>query len=491
MSDFDTMLRRTLRSGNEYDALFPKALCKSTYVGNGDTDFSIDEMKKVIEQYAFQTEKVAQKLQKPTLKATTDNIHDFLFNHFQYLADESNQLLRSPACSWFTRKKGIDCKSYSILASCILTNLEITHYIRKIKQPGYAPDEYTHVYVIVPIDQETGSLESGYHVIDGTLKSNIEPAFIGKSDLQMSLEHYSLNGATSKPLNAGLNLGFNDIKGLASQVSINNIKSIVGGVFDSIFGCKDSNSAFTSSMSTVSLNNIEKYYSTWIENFNKSILEKNFVTTSKLVAEFKSNTDCWIESSNRKGADGYNKCTTENIGKNIRAFLFFKSVIYPLLMAYMDDYFDKIAGEQTFVSDSNLSERPDLYGFHFTYHPNRVTYTIAYPNVKPKPKNIPVFFIPKQVIESTNSGTPFNLDSVLKLMEAAGTLIAVVSPGSNPSNPQNGGANPNSGSNPQNGGSYVQDLPSDTKTSNAGMTYVVGGAILIAGIAIAAGKFKN
>lgn len=473
MSDFDTMLWRQLRSGNEYDALFPKSLCKSTYVGNGNTDFSIDEMEKVINQYAFQTEKVAKKLQRTSLKATTDTIHDFLFNHFQYLADESNQLLRSPACSWFTRKKGIDCKSYSILASCILTNLEITHYIRKIKQPGYAPDEYTHVYVVVPKDQQTGNLESGYYVIDGTLKSNIEPAFIGKSDLQMSLQHYSLNGAFTEnlPLN-GTSLSINNLKDLAKKPSLKNLASIFSGIF-----C--GSSAFTESMSKVSLAKIEEYYSNWMLRFNTAILNKDFTTVAKAVAEFNGNTTCFKMASTSKAGQGFNACTTKRIEANTKAFTFYDTIVRQMLMAYMSEYFTPTSGSQLFTALSEGSEAK--YGFHFTNSKQEFTIPATFNNVQPKNVNIPPFSIPQQVIDQTNSGTKINLDTILQLMEAAGTVIAVVSPSTNPIDPETGLPT---------GGEYISDY-GDGKTSNAGMTYLVGGAILIAGIAVATTKFKK
>lgn len=473
MSDFDTMLWRQLRSGNEYDALFPKSLCKSTYVGNGNTDFSIDEMEKVINQYAFQTEKVAKKLQRTSLKATTDTIHDFLFNHFQYLADESNQLLRSPACSWFTRKKGIDCKSYTILGMSLCLNLNLIAYIRKIKQPGYAPDEYTHVYVIVPKDQQTGSLESGYYVIDGTLKSNIEPAFIGKSDLQMSLQHYSLNGPTERslPLN-GTSLSINNLKDLAKKPSLKNLSAIFSGIFCGA-------SAFTQSMSNVSLAKIEEYYSSWMLRLNTAIQNRDFINVSMLVAEFSANTTCFRTASQSKKSQGFNSCTSARIEANTKAFLFYDTIIRQMLMAYMSEYFTPTSGGQTFTAFSEGSE--GKYGFHFTNSKQEFVIPSTYNNVQPKPIDIPAFSIPKQVIDQTNTGTKINLDSILQLMEAAGTVLAVVSPSTNPIDPQTGMPT---------GGEYIKDLP-DNKTSNAGMTYLVGGAILIAGIAVATTKFKK
>ena len=183
---------RPIQKGNQYDALIPKGACDKTFNGQGDTDFSIDKMVDCIDEYYLQLEKVAKLLEQPTLAQTCNAIFDFCYNHFQYKADGEDQFLRSPACSWHARYDGIDCKSYSILASCLLTNLNINHYIRKVNYTG-EPNAFTHVYVIVPADQKTNNLKSGFYVIDGTLKENIELPYIEAKDEFMSLPHYTLN----------------------------------------------------------------------------------------------------------------------------------------------------------------------------------------------------------------------------------------------------------------------------------------------------------
>lgn len=475
MSDFDTMLWRPLRSGNEYDALFPKAFCKSTYVGDGNTDFSIDEMEKVIEQYAFQTEKVARKLQKETLKATTDTIHDFLFNHFQYLADETNQMLRSPACSWFTRKKGIDCKSYSILASCILLNLEITHYIRKIKQPGFAPDEYTHVYVVVPMDQETGSLQSGYHVIDGTLRSNIEPAFTGKSDKKMNgLPHHALNGTfdsqtQTMPLNG---VSLNDLKTFSKKISLKNLKMFAKGIGCMGWDFKEK-SAVTSEEFTANLKSIENYYADWQLRFNTAIQNKNYIEVSKLVAEYQANTFVFIVAMQKKIAERWNACTTDRMNGGVKALIFYRDVVGKLITTYMDEYFTKQSGLQTFNATSLNSKTK--YNILWQSENPPVTMVAPYPNVKPKNVNIPAFQVPQMAIDAVNSGSPINLENFLNVIETAGTFVSAFNNGnSSSSNPF-----PNGGSATTNTGG-VQEFNPDGTVKKAGMGWGTG--LLIAGV---------
>lgn len=127
MSEADIWNYRKIKSGEQYDRLIPKGQCVSQYKGKGMTDFSISQMKSVVEEYSWQAEDLADVLEKETLEKTAIAIHDFLYSHFQYHADQEDQFLRTLACSWHDRKNGIDCKSYSIIASCILTSLGIRH----------------------------------------------------------------------------------------------------------------------------------------------------------------------------------------------------------------------------------------------------------------------------------------------------------------------------------------------------------------------------
>ncbi|MDP2687533.1 MAG: hypothetical protein Q8O62_09940 [Aequorivita sp.] len=192
----NSALHRPLEAGSYYDKFIPSSTCESTYLGKGDTFFSMDGIKANILKNYSQCKKLAPQLQKKSLQATVTAIYDFLYNHIQYRADGADQNLRSPACSWSVRKTGIDCKSYSIFAGCILSSLGIKYYIRKIKQPYMLPSEFTHVFITVPKDQKSGSLNGGYFVIDATKHQNTEAAFSEKNDVFMSkLEHFGLQAA--------------------------------------------------------------------------------------------------------------------------------------------------------------------------------------------------------------------------------------------------------------------------------------------------------
>jgi hypothetical protein len=205
MSEFDTALHRKIKNGLEFNVLFPNVGNAQTNLGVGDTHHSTKQMKAWVQKYYTQCNKVAPLLKRSSLKETTQAIYDFLYSHIQYKQDNTLQQLRTPANSWKNRVVGIDCKSYSIFASCILTSLNVKHYIRQIKQPSWKPHLYTHVYVVVPFNQQTGSLDNGSYVIDATVSNNREPIYIKKEDLFMStnLPHVGLNGpkktATKKP----------------------------------------------------------------------------------------------------------------------------------------------------------------------------------------------------------------------------------------------------------------------------------------------------
>ena len=187
---------REVRSDYPSD-IFPKAACKRTELGDGDTFFSVKQIVIAIDTYYTQCRRIAKLLKGDTLQATCRNIHQFLYHHFQYKADSEEQQLRSPACSWAQRFIGIDCKSYTILAGSIIKALGYNSYVRQIKQPySTYPDQYTHVYLIVPISQKDNDLRKGYYVIDGTVPTTKEALYSEKADeIVTAMKHIGLNGA--------------------------------------------------------------------------------------------------------------------------------------------------------------------------------------------------------------------------------------------------------------------------------------------------------
>ena len=107
-------------------------------------------------------------------------------------------MLRSPACSWASRHSGIDCKSYTIFGSTVLLNMGIKHYMRRIVQPSH-PDGYTHVYLVIPKNQKTANLNSGYYLIDGTINTEQELPYLKHDDVLMSSSANQSGKALSAP----------------------------------------------------------------------------------------------------------------------------------------------------------------------------------------------------------------------------------------------------------------------------------------------------
>ena len=196
MQTLNQALYRELRSDYPQD-IFPKVACKRTELGDGDTFFSVQQIVTTINNYFYQCEKIAKLLKGKSLLISCQNVHQFLYSHFQYKADSDVQQLRSPACSWAQRFTGIDCKSYTILAGAILKAMGYNSYVRQIKQPySLYPYDFSHVYLVVPISQEDNDLNKGYYVIDGTIPTMQETPYSDKSDeIVLSMKHIGLNGA--------------------------------------------------------------------------------------------------------------------------------------------------------------------------------------------------------------------------------------------------------------------------------------------------------
>jgi len=194
-------LKRNLKNGKEYDKLIPSVKCERTNLGEGDTFNTVNWMKAWIEKYSFQTAKLSPKLQGRSLEETVNNIYQFLYDHVQYTADGPLQQLRSPACTWTQRKEGVDCKSYSVFASSILSNLGIKHFIRQIRQAYFYPEEFTHVYIVVPVNQTVSNYQKNTptYVLDATKHKNTESNYIEKVDEKMvNLKHVGLNAPASE-----------------------------------------------------------------------------------------------------------------------------------------------------------------------------------------------------------------------------------------------------------------------------------------------------
>ena len=481
--DFDILLQRTLRSGKEYDALIPKTTCKSTSLGNGETDFSMRKMAEVVAKFNYQTEKVADKLERDSLALTVAAIKDFVFNHFQYKADTEIQLIRTPSCSWHQRNSGIDCKSYSIIASSILTNLGIPHAFRKIKQPGYNSTSWTHVYVVVPI-ATTGE----YYVIDGTLPEAAEPQFTEFKDLDM--RHEMLNGGVSAGMNAGLNatnweqiykgIGYAEQAASAGTNSgkLLDLANMRGKNFaEKLWNAlKYSKSAFPASKLEQTINRIQTHYENLAIKINEATSARDYVALSKHVAEFKVCGQMMFDAYRKKQSEkNWNGETNANINTCVDALFFYQTIGVAALNAWLNEYF-VAGGNNGSIKMNSVDYLGNDYLFYsFTGVPIYVETPVVSYSVKPLTYEIKAFILTRYVGE-LNSPSDFNASKFLGgIQQVAGSF-------QKPSFQNPNGQNPII--NPATGQPYPPDfspLPPLTP-KEAGMNWL--GMALIAGAVI-------
>lgn len=509
MSDFDILLRRQIRSGEQYEKLLPKTKCKSTYVGDGLTDHSVVQMTDVILKHEDQTQDLAKVLQQPSVSQTVYAIHDFLYWHFQYKADHEDQLLRSPACSWYSRHDGIDCKSYSIFASCLLLNMNVVHYIRKIKQPTYAPNDYTHVYIVVPKNQKTANLNDGYFIIDGTLKNNIEPRFSQKHDTKMAgLKHYSLNGAapqtfpwdTPNPENGNLNFAWAAIPGAVESAS--SALSTIKGFGDSIgikFGINDVVSFFAGNCgrgdkkSAYNDGDLEDEHTqintgmqVIIDDMASSLATKNFAEFSKKATVFLAATKQLVIGFENSLSQGWNSCSTKNLQNSVKFAKFYRDTVANLLKSYLEAGFNKDLSTAQKRKISTIDAGIRTYWVN--NFGNQVIEETYYLYTPKQGVSIPKFELTQYAVDINASGAKIDTnkflnsltDFVIKVAEPAPVVA-----------PQNGQTPPYIAQTPQNGQALMyQGTAPNQQTAGFGiMGWVIAAAGI--GIIISMNKSKN
>lgn len=439
--DYDLLLKRDLLPGKEFDKLFPPSTCQVQYLGEGLTDHTIEQMEAWVLENAHEAEKVAKKLQQSSLIETCKKIHWFEFNHFQYKADQADQYLRAPGCAWHSRHEGMDCKSYSVLASCLLLNMGITHYIRKIKQLGDNPEDFTHVYVVVPKNQKTGNLNEGYITIDGTLPTMAEPHFIDKSDLIMSLQHYGLKGA-----NPGLGFSFSDIGNLFSNINC------IGG------------SGFTEGAFNEGIANLEKFYKDLVNSLNSHVGANNMTELALDVQEFHGISKILVAGFEKKLSEGWNTCTSKRLRAQIDFAKFMRDNVGKALDAYLDKYFIRTntGSSSTFVN-THLEAPPTNFRFIYTGSPATVTQVLQTLSVRPGTTEIPRFEMTPYLV-STVGTTNLNVSQFLSGLT---TVIASFSP------------TPTGGSPSVGTGTYTPTTPGGTNNQDVPTTQTAGGGILM------------
>lgn len=223
-----------VKSGAEYDHLFPKALMTTVVTKKGATVAdTIKLIPKIVNETKWQAEKFAAFIKGNTLEETCRNIWDFVYNHIAYRKDdEGKEQVRSFARAWNDRHNflkdprggflkdengdkipgGVDCDCMTTFISTTLSVLKIKHALRIVK---FWQDHYQHIYPIV-------YLPGGGHItLDCVVNNfNYEEPYSEKKDTTMDLEY--LNGVYDSNKNrtvdsidmAGSNEYSNDISGL-------------------------------------------------------------------------------------------------------------------------------------------------------------------------------------------------------------------------------------------------------------------------------------
>ncbi len=182
------LTKRHIKSGAEYNGLFPKANMEEiTVQKNANVGHTVKFIPQVVSDTLFHTAKIARLLKGETIKDTCNNIWDFVYTHINYKKDEDGkEQVRSPARAWADRHTGVDCDCYTVFISSILSNLNIPHLLRIAK---YSADHFQHIYPVAVDNRHYLILEC---VGD---RVNYEEPYSEKKDFTMDLNY--LNGVPS------------------------------------------------------------------------------------------------------------------------------------------------------------------------------------------------------------------------------------------------------------------------------------------------------
>ena len=177
--------KRNIRSGKEFDHLFPKPTGKNHRIKkSADVEDTIRLIRKTVRETLWHTEQIAQVLKGRTVRETCSNIWHFVYDHIQYERDEEGvEQIRSPRRTWWDRKGDCDCGTTLICS--ILCNLQIPVELRITKYPK-KPSEvpyWQHIYPIVPVGDRYITLDFVKDAFDD------EQPFLECKDYDMKLDY--------------------------------------------------------------------------------------------------------------------------------------------------------------------------------------------------------------------------------------------------------------------------------------------------------------
>ncbi len=193
---------RRLRSGREYDHLFPRPGGKGHEIKRqasvGDT---VHFIKEKAPKNIWQTKAIARLLKGKNLHDTCRNVWNFVYQHIQYQKDEEGiEQVRSPRRVWWERKGDCDC--FTSFISSVLLSMEppIPHSYRITKYDKPDPSEirWQHIYPVVPrngrLDRKLERRED-YIVLDCVKDAfNSEQPYYEKQDFECEMKLEYLDG---------------------------------------------------------------------------------------------------------------------------------------------------------------------------------------------------------------------------------------------------------------------------------------------------------
>lgn len=178
---------KKIRSGKEYDHLFPKATLADDTIKRGATvSDTVQFIPQVVRATLFQTKNIAPLLKGRDVYETCKNIWHFLYEHVKYRKDEDGfEQIRSPARLWHDRFLGVDCDCFTTTVLSLLAHCNINNAIMRITK--YKQNHFQHIYPIVPIGN------GKYITVDCVVDEfNYEEPYTEKKDFKMDLQY--LNG---------------------------------------------------------------------------------------------------------------------------------------------------------------------------------------------------------------------------------------------------------------------------------------------------------
>ncbi|HEX7904897.1 MAG TPA: transglutaminase-like domain-containing protein [Chitinophagaceae bacterium] len=179
----EAITKRIILAGDEYDKFFPVANRRDkTIKRNANLGHTVAFIPKVVRDTLYHTEAIAKKLKTANIYDTSKKIWHFVYKHINYEKDRKGfEQIRSPARTWYDRKKGVDCDCYSVFISSILTNLGIPHLLRITK---YRRNEFQHIYPVVQLS------DSRYITLDCVTDwFDYEVPYSEKKDYPMDLQY--------------------------------------------------------------------------------------------------------------------------------------------------------------------------------------------------------------------------------------------------------------------------------------------------------------